>query len=107
MKHRYFKYDITVLGGGPSGLSAAVTATRMDKRVLPAGRNGYLGGSPAIGLSPLSFRDTHGRPCAGGFPGERRPAQKRRHRQDPLHSAEAKGDFDPSAATNEFTEVTP
>lgn len=67
MKHHHFKYDIAVLGGGPAGLSAAVTAARMGKRVLLAERNGYLGGSLAIGLSPLSFWDAHGRPCVGSF----------------------------------------
>ena len=67
MKHHHFCCDVAVFGAGPAGLSAAVTAARLGKRVLLVERNGYLGGSLAIGLSPLSFLDKHGRPCVGGF----------------------------------------
>ena len=59
--------DVAVIGGGPAGVAAAVTAARMGKKVLLAERNGYLGGSLAIGLSPLSFLDKQGRRCVGGF----------------------------------------
>ena len=59
--------DIAVIGGGPAGIAASVTAARMGKSVLLAERNGYLGGALAIGLSPLSFLDKHGRQCVGGF----------------------------------------
>lgn len=67
MKRYHKHYDITVIGSGPAGLSAAVTAARMGKRVLLVERNGYLGGAMAIGLSPLGFLDKHGNPCIGGF----------------------------------------
>ncbi len=67
MKQYSLIYDIAVIGGGPAGLSAAITAARSGKRVLLAEKNGYLGGSLAIGLSPLSFLDKQGRKCVAGF----------------------------------------
>lgn len=60
-------YDVVVIGGGPAGLSAAITAKRMGMKTLIVEKNGYLGGSLAIGLSPLSFLDKKGRKCVGGF----------------------------------------
>ena len=67
IKEHNISCDIAVMGGGPAGVAAAVTAARMGKRVLLAERNGYLGGSLALGLSPLSFLDKQGRRCVSGF----------------------------------------
>lgn len=67
MKEYYFNCDIAVIGSGPAGLAAAVTAARMGKHVILVEKNGYLGGSLAIGLSPLGFLDKHGNECIGGF----------------------------------------
>lgn len=67
MQEFQIKYDIVVCGGGPAGLSAAITAKRMGLKTLIVEKNGYLGGSLAIGLSPLSFLDKKGRKCVGGF----------------------------------------
>lgn len=67
MKQYHFDCEIAVIGGGPAGISAAITAARQGKKVMLLERNGYLGGSLAIGLSPLSFWDKQGRPCVGGF----------------------------------------
>ena len=44
------KTDIVVIGGGPGGLAAAVTAARNGAKVLLAERNGYLGGQLGSGL---------------------------------------------------------
>lgn len=38
------KYDVTVIGGGPAGLAAAIEAKREDKNVLLIEREGRLGG---------------------------------------------------------------
>lgn len=67
MKYHSFSCDIAVIGGGPAGLAAAITAARQGKKVMLMERAGYLGGSLAIGLSPLSFWDKQGRPCVAGF----------------------------------------
>ena len=37
------KYDGIVIGGGPAGMMAAITAAQLGKRVLLAERNGRLG----------------------------------------------------------------
>jgi len=37
-------YDVVVIGGGPAGLSGAITAARMGKRAALVERNGRLGG---------------------------------------------------------------
>ena len=50
-----YAYDIAVLGGGPAGIAAAVTAARAGKKVVLFEKNGFLGGAMAIGLSPLGF----------------------------------------------------
>ena len=67
MNEYKFDFDVVVCGGGPAGLSAAITAKRMGLKTLIVEKNGYLGGSLAIGLSPLSFLDKQGRKCVGGF----------------------------------------
>ena len=40
----YGEYQVTVLGGGPAGLAAAVAAARAGKRTLLIERYGFLGG---------------------------------------------------------------
>jgi len=67
MKQHSFSCDIAVIGAGPAGLSAAITAARAGKKVMLFEKNAYLGGSLAIGLSPLSFLDKQGRKCIAGF----------------------------------------
>jgi NADPH-dependent 2,4-dienoyl-CoA reductase/sulfur reductase-like enzyme len=42
--------DVLVIGGGPSGIAAAVSAARLGKKVLLADNNGYLGGLATAGL---------------------------------------------------------
>ena len=52
-----FECDIAVVGGGPAGIAAAVTAAQSGKKVILVEQNAYLGGALATGLSPLSFWD--------------------------------------------------
>src|SRR6202012_5797195 len=40
----YGEYEVTVLGGGPAGIAAAVAAARAGKRTLLIERYGFLGG---------------------------------------------------------------
>ena len=67
MKHLSYSYDIAVIGGGPAGVAAAVTAARAGKKVALFEQNSFLGGAMAIGLSPLGFLDQKGRQCIAGF----------------------------------------
>ena len=67
MKHLCYDYDIAVIGGGPAGIAAAVTAARSGKKVVLLEQNGFLGGALAIGLSPLGFLAQDGRRCIAGF----------------------------------------
>jgi len=43
-------YDIIIIGGTPSGIMAAITASRMGKKALILERTTHLGGLPANGL---------------------------------------------------------
>lgn len=61
------KYDVVVLGGGPSGLAAAVACARRGRRVLLVERNAYLGGTAVSGLGILGYLDRKGRKSLGGF----------------------------------------
>lgn len=61
------KTDVVVLGGGPGGLAAAVTAAREGKSVLLVERNGYLGGMLGSGLPFLAFWDKKRRQVIGGI----------------------------------------
>ena len=47
---REFKCDVLVVGGGPSGFSAAVCSARHGAKTILAERNGYLGGMATGGL---------------------------------------------------------
>ena len=49
------KTEILVIGAGPAGLSAAITAARAGKKVLLVEKNGYLGGNATLGLPLLGF----------------------------------------------------
>ena len=61
------KTEIAVIGGGPAGLSAAITAARAGKRVLLIEQNGYLGGNATLGLPLLGFLDLDGKRIVGGI----------------------------------------
>ena len=61
MKKTSMEFDIVVIGGGPGGIPAAMTAARNGAKVLLVEKNGYLGGNMTIGLPLLGFLDKDGR----------------------------------------------
>ena len=67
MKKYQLDCEIAVFGGGPAGLSAAITAARAGKKVLLLEKNGYLGGNATLGLPILGFLDMDGRRIVGGI----------------------------------------
>lgn len=67
MKRLSYEYDVAVIGGGPAGIAAAITAARAGKKVILFERSSFLGGALAIGLSPLGFLDQAGNQCIAGF----------------------------------------
>ena len=67
MRNYELKYDIAVIGAGPAGLSAAITAARAGKKVILLEKNGYLGGNATLGLPLLGFLDLDGRKIVGGI----------------------------------------
>lgn len=60
-------YEIAVIGGGPAGLSAAITAARAGRKVILLEKCGYLGGNATLGLPLLGFLDLDGRRIVGGI----------------------------------------
>lgn len=60
-------YDVAVLGGGTSGVAAALSAARNGAKTLLVERNQFLGGTMASGLSLLGFQDRQGRAVVGGI----------------------------------------
>lgn len=61
------KTQIAVIGAGPGGLAAAVTAAREGAKVVLVERGGYLGGQLGSGLPFLAFLDRKGRQVIGGI----------------------------------------
>ena len=61
------KADVAVIGAGPGGMAAAVSAARQGAKVILVERNGYLGGLLGSGLPLLAYLDMKKRPIYGGF----------------------------------------
>lgn len=62
-------YDVVVVGGGPSGLTAAVSASRQGATTLLIERYGFLGGmtSAALVYPWFTFHDMTGTQVIGGL----------------------------------------
>lgn len=84
--------DIAVIGGGPSGVAAAITASRSGAKVLLAERSGHLGGGLVTGLPLLGYLDKQGRQVSGGFSQELIDRLSQRsatygHNRCPMHNS--------------------
>lgn len=67
MSLQKYHYDVAVIGGGPSGLAAALAAARHGANVILLERNDYIGGNAVTGLPFLGFLDKQGRQVVGGI----------------------------------------
>jgi FAD-dependent oxidoreductase family protein len=64
------KADVLVVGGGVSGIVAAVASARRGARTALIEQSGVLGGMAAVGLPFLAFLSTGGKRLTGGIPEE-------------------------------------
>lgn len=67
MKYISKNYDVVVVGAGPGGLAAAISAARNGAHVLLAEKNGFLGGNMTIGLPLLGYLDRDGKQVIKGL----------------------------------------
>ena len=64
-------YDVVVVGGGPAGFIAAITAARKGAKVALIERYGFLGGMATIGyVAPISVFAKNNELVIGGIPWE-------------------------------------
>lgn len=64
------KWDVIVVGGGPTGIVAAIAAARCGAKVMIIERYGFLGGLATFHLPILSFFDSNGERMVSGIPEE-------------------------------------
>src|SRR5690606_25285607 len=64
--------DVLVVGAGPAGIGAAISAARNGAKVLLVERYGFLGGNLTIAMvNPMfTFHDVKGRQVIRGIAGE-------------------------------------
>lgn len=63
----HMECDVAVIGGGPGGLSTAISAAREGAKVILAERSSALGGAAASGLGLLGYIDRGGNKALGGL----------------------------------------
>ena len=61
------EYDVAVIGGGTSGVIAAIAAARNGAETLLVERNEFLGGMLVSNLGLLGYRDRQGKAVVGGI----------------------------------------
>ncbi len=59
--------DVVVVGAGPGGLTAAISAARQGCKVILVERSSTLGGAAASGLTILGYLDRQGNKVLGGI----------------------------------------
>lgn len=92
MREYTIKTELAVIGAGPAGLSAALSARRQGLKVTLLEKNGYLGGNATLGLPLLGFLDVNARRIVGGIADEyvkrlTERGQSHGHRACPKHNS--------------------
>ena len=82
--------EVVVIGGGPSGILAALSAARNGAHVLLIERYGFLGGNATMHLPLDGFLYYHGRQVIKGIAEEiidrlRKTGGSSIHRKDPAY----------------------
>lgn len=67
MERVKMNYQVAVVGGGPGGFSAAITAARKGMKTVLIERNSFIGGTAAAGIPFLGFWDKHHHRIVRGF----------------------------------------
>ena len=67
MERQVLRTQVLVLGGGPGGIGAAISAAREGAETIIVDRQGFLGGNMTIGLPLLAFLDAQGRQVTRGL----------------------------------------
>jgi len=62
--------DVLVVGGGPAGIIAAISAARNGAKTMLVESNGFLGGVAALGIPIQGFHNDNNRQITGGIPWE-------------------------------------
>jgi glycine/D-amino acid oxidase-like deaminating enzyme len=62
--------EVLVIGGGTSGVGAAVAAARAGARTIIVERYGFLGGVANVGLCLHTFHSSQGERIVAGLPWE-------------------------------------
>lgn len=63
-------FDVCIVGGGTTGMCAALAATRNGAKTTIIDSNGFLGGNAASGLPWLGFHNLEGEQVVKGIPHE-------------------------------------
>src|SRR6188768_1170576 len=84
------EYDVLVVGGGPSGITAALAAVEDGLKVMLIESRSFVGGNMTIGLPVLGFLGQKGNQIIKGLPQKFIDRLKQRdgaseHRPCPLH----------------------
>ena len=68
MEHRVLEYfDVVIIGGGTSGVPAAIASARNGSKTLLVERSGSLGGLMATGMPALGILDRKLNKVVGGI----------------------------------------
>lgn len=92
MNRQKRQYDVCVIGGGPGGIAAALSAARGGAKVLLVEKNGCMGGNLVIGLPLLGYLDKDGNTVTAGIAQELVDALAEKnatygHRWCPMHNS--------------------
>lgn len=66
-RHVQIEADVVIIGAGPGGLTAAISAARQGSKVVLVERSATLGGCASSGITILGYLDRKGNQVLGGI----------------------------------------